>query len=154
MINIDFVESPRERSAICEKILNALPDWFGNPESLANYVSDCADMPLLACFESSAPTGFLALNRHNDYTMEIHVMGILPEYHRKGIGRALAARAEAFARENGARLFEVKTLASAHPDPYYARTREFYRALGFMPLEVISEIWGADNPCLIMVKPL
>jgi len=36
----------------------------------------------------------------------------------------------------------------------YARTRAFYRALGFLPLEERTDIWGPENPCLISVKAL
>ena len=33
-------------------------------------------------------------------------------------------------------------------------TRAFYAAAGFRPLEVITEVWGPDDPCLLMVRPL
>lgn len=48
----------------------------------------------------------------------------------------------------------VKTLGESHPDKYYKLTREFYNRCGFYPLEEIKEIWGEENPCLIMVKAL
>ena len=35
----------------------------------------------------------------------------------------------------------------------YARTRHFYEKMGFLPLEE-TDLWGADTPSLIMVKPL
>jgi hypothetical protein len=35
-----------------------------------------------------------------------------------------------------------------------ARTRAFYVALGFVPLEERTDIWGPGTPCLIFVKPL
>lgn len=46
----------------------------------------------------------------------------------------------------------VKTLGESHPDVNYKSTREFYYKAGFFPLEEIKEIWGKENPCLIMVK--
>jgi len=46
---------------------------------------------------------------------------------------------------------QVKTLDKSHPDKNYACTRKFYEAMGFRPLECIPELWGKDNPCLIMV---
>jgi hypothetical protein len=33
----------------------------------------------------------------------------------------------------------------------YASTREFYEAMSFRPLECLPELWGKDNPCLVMV---
>ena len=36
----------------------------------------------------------------------------------------------------------------------YGRTRRFYRARGFRPVEELTAIWGEENPCLIMVERL
>jgi len=44
--------------------------------------------------------------------------------------------------------------APRDPDPGYARTRAFYAAMGFEPLEEIVQVWGPDNPCLLLVKRL
>ena len=56
--------------------------------------------------------------------------------------------------EDEIKFFMVKTLGESHPDENYKITREFYKKLGFYPLEEIKEIWGESNPCLIMVKTL
>jgi hypothetical protein len=50
-------------------------------------------------------------------------------------------------------LVQVKTLGPSRPDANYARTRLFYEASGFQPLEELHGLWGA-NPCLIMIKVL
>jgi hypothetical protein len=34
----------------------------------------------------------------------------------------------------------------------YVRTRRFYLAMGFRPMEEFTQIWDASNPCLIMIK--
>ena len=75
-------------------------------------------------------------------------MAVLPEQHRRGIGRALVERAAAYARAEGLTLLHVKTLAPSDPDPGYAATRRFYEAVGFMPLEELPQVWGPENPCL------
>lgn len=36
----------------------------------------------------------------------------------------------------------------------YARTRSFYRSMGFEPLITLTEMWDENNPCLIMIKTL
>jgi len=56
--------------------------------------------------------------------------------------------------ERGIRFMTVKTLAASHPDPNYAKTRRFYEAIGFLPLEVLPTLWGCSNPCLLMLKPV
>ena len=48
----------------------------------------------------------------------------------------------------------MKTLAPSDPDPSYAATRAFYAAVGFLPLEELPQVWGPQNPCLLMVKAL
>jgi GNAT superfamily N-acetyltransferase len=98
--------------------------------------------------------GFLTCKRHNEYTAEIHVLGVRQEMQRRGIGRALVKKAEAWLRQRGVEYLQVKTLGPSHPDEGYARTRAFYFALGFRPLEEFEQLWDADNPCLLMVKSL
>jgi hypothetical protein len=39
-------------------------------------------------------------------------------------------------------------------DEHYARTRAFYQAMGFRPLEEFKQIWDEANPCGLMVKYL
>ena len=81
-------------------------------------------------------------------------MGVLPRWHRRGIGRALVERAALYSRDEGFVLLHVKTLAPGDPYPPYAATRAFYTALGFLPLEEIPQIWGPQDPCLLMVRAL
>ncbi len=142
------------QSAVCEPILRALPDWFGIEEATAQYVRDTDVMPTLIAAVEDQALGFLTLRRHNPYTAEIHVMGVRPEWHGQGVGRALVEKAAQVLREDGVEYLQVKTLSDSHPDPGYARTRAFYLAMGFRPLEEFKTLWGETNPCLLMVKYL
>ena len=56
-------------------------------------------------------------------------------------------------RADGVRLLEVKTQGPSRPDEHYARTLQFYLALGYEPLEELLDHWPG-NPCLILVKVL
>ncbi len=109
-------------------------------------------MPTLIAAYGDRVVGFLTLREHNAYAAEIHVMGIYPEYHRQGVGRALVSEAERLLAERQFEYLQVKTLSPAHPDKNYARTREFYTAMGFRPLEEFKEFWDEAYPCLQMVK--
>jgi GNAT superfamily N-acetyltransferase len=144
------VEEAAERSALCREILAALPGWFGLPEAVDRYVEDVAELPTFA----AGREGFLSLKLHSDAAAEIHVMGVRPESHRRGIGTALVDTAEVFLRERAVEYLQVKTLGPSHPSEHYAVTRGFYAARGFAPLEELTAIWGEANPCLIMVKRL
>ena len=81
-------------------------------------------------------------------------MGLLEQCHRQGVGRKLIEICENYCREHGIAFLTVKTLAESHPDPYYKKTRLFYEAMGFKPLEVFPLLWDASNPCLFLAKHL
>ena len=148
------VESPAERSRICATILRALPEWFGIESAIEHYVAEVRALPTLAAGSADEPAGFRSLKQHSPYAAEIYVMGVLREHHRAGIGTALVVRAEELLRTRDVEYLQVKTLAPANPSPNYARTRKFYEAIGFRPLEVFPTLWDEHNPCLLLVKRL
>jgi GNAT superfamily N-acetyltransferase len=96
--------------------------------------------------------GFVAIKIHNRYTSEVCVMGILKEYHRQGIGKMLINKCEQFCIENGIEFLTVKTLDESRASKSYEKTRLFYLAMGFKPLEVFKTLWNEDNSCLFMAK--
>lgn len=87
-------------------------------------------------------------------TWEITWLAVAPDQHRQGVGRRLVETVIDACRAADVELLLVKTLADEHPSPEYAQTRAFYRRLGFLPLNVLPQVWGEDNPCLLMVRPL
>jgi GNAT superfamily N-acetyltransferase len=140
-----------------EPILRSLPQWFGIEEATQMYIRDVAANPTFLAVDTQAdnlPVGFLTLTRHSPYSAEIHVMAVLPGYHRRGVGRALNAAAEEHLRAASVRFLQVKTLSDKHPDEGYKKTRAFYLALGFVLLEEFPDLWGAHNPCWQLVKAL
>lgn len=141
-------------SSACEPILHALPQWFGIPQATEQYVKDIEALPTFIASSDGEVAGFLTLRDHSEYAAEVHVMGVRPELHRHGVGRALLTRAEDYLREQGIEFLQVKTLSDRHPDTNYAQTRAFYSAMGFRPLEEFPELWGPENPCLLMIKSL
>ncbi len=142
------------KSAICDGILRALPNWFGIEASIVDYCGGVKDMPFCAAYDGEKPVGFVALRRHNPHTSEVWVMGILPEYHRQGIGRRLIEWCEKYAMSAGSEFLTVKTLDGSRASKSYEKTRMFYLSVGFSPLEVFPLLWDADNPCLFMAKHL
>lgn len=148
-ISIIRVENPAEKAEISAHILHALPDWFGLPDSTQKYIDDSRNMPFFAAVREGQAVGFAALKATSPCAGEIYVMGVLPEYHRSGIGRQLfaAIRAEAIAR--GYRLLQVKTVQTGHYEEY-DRTNAFYQRMGFLPLECLPTLWDEWNPCQCM----
>jgi GNAT superfamily N-acetyltransferase len=140
------------KSEICRRILESLPDWFGMPEGINNYTKSVRSQPFWAVYDGERAVGFIALNEHNAHTAEIDVMAVLPEYHRQGIGGQLMEATTKYCRERGQSFLLVKTIDSSSPDEYYARTREFYLSVGFLPLQVLDGYWDENNPCLLLGK--
>lgn len=141
------------KSELCNRVLRSLPDWFGVEEAIVNYVRDVESMPMFVCAgEDGQASAFLSLHFHNDFNAEIHVMGVLPGKQGQGLGTQLIAFAEQYARKHGRRYLTVKTLSAARPDEFYDKTRKFYESVGFVALEEFKTLWGAHNPCLLMIK--
>jgi GNAT superfamily N-acetyltransferase len=143
-----------ERSLLCRAILEALPDWFAIAASRERYIADVADLPMIAADAAGDTVGFATLKAQTPAAAELHLIAVLQSHHRKGIGAGLLGRIEALARKGGAKFLTVKTLAPSSPYPPYAGTRAFYEFSGFLPLEVFPMLWGPEDPCLLMVKPL
>ncbi len=138
----------------CERLLRSLPEWFGIEESIRAYVRDLKTLPSYVAIVDGDLAGFLSLKHHFPAAAEVNVLAVERSMHRRGVGRALVEEAEATLRAAGVPLLQVKTLGPSNPDEAYRKTREFYTALGFLPLEETTELWGPDNPSLTMVKVL
>lgn len=137
-----------------EQILRLLPDWFGDEDSLVDYVKTISELPFFAAFSNNQCVGFFAGLIHHGRTGDIYVCGIHPEHHNRGLGKKLYFELEQYFINNGCDHVMVKTLSPLRPSVHYNRTREFYHAVGFNDFYTNHEIWGKKNPCLIMVKNL
>ena len=154
MIDIRQVECPDEKSAITLAIMHSLPQWFSPPEDIDQKAVLYREFPFFAAYDGGKAIGFLALKIHNAYTGDVHSVGVLEAYHRHGIGARLLAAAENYLREKNYKYLTVKTLdASCDYEPY-ERARQFYLKQGFVPLEVFTNLWNEENPCLFLVKGL
>ena len=137
----------------CERILRSLPQWFGIEESLLEYVAESERFSTFLAVEIE-PVAFLTVREHFPQSWEVHCMGVLASHRGTGIGRELHSFVEGWLRSKGAQVLQVKTLAPAHPSPEYADTRQFYTAMGYVPLEVFPAMWGPKLPVLQLVKVL
>jgi putative hydrolase of HD superfamily len=128
--------------------------WFGIESAIVNYIREVANMETWAIIENENAIGFISLNKHNNYTAEIHVMGVLESHHRQHVGQMLITEAENFLSENNFQFLQVKTLSESRENEEYHRTRKFYQKMGFIPVEEFKTLWGNDNPCLLLIKAL
>lgn len=148
------VRYERDPEAI-RSVLTALPDWFGDPVALDNYVAAGAsdEYSSLIARESGRPLGVALVRRHFHESAELHLIAVEPTAHSHGIGRSLIERMVMDLGADGCSLLSVHTVGPSYESDHYSRTREFYRALGFLPLE---EHIGLDwrGPTLILVRAL
>ena len=150
---IELIKDSETKQTIARKILEALHDWFEVEENREKYILACVNWTFLAAKENDEYVGFLCLKETSKETVELAVMGVLTEYHRKGIGTQLFEAANNFAKDSGYSFMQVKTVQlGVYPD--YDITNRFYQVCGFKELEVIKEIWGEENPCQIYVRYL
>ncbi|MBP5384844.1 MAG: GNAT family N-acetyltransferase [Lachnospiraceae bacterium] len=147
------ITDPKEKQEISRAILEALTDWFEVEESRERYIRESAEKIFLAAKEDDGYAGFLCLKETGKETVELAVMGVLKEYHRKGLGRALFEQAKKIAAEAGYSFMQVKTVKMGMYDDYDI-TNRFYLSCGFKEFEVIPELWGEENPCQIYVMYL
>ena len=150
---VQEITNPAEKQKIARLILEALPDWFEVTETREIYIRESADCPFFAAFDGEKPVGFLCLKETGKDTAELHVMGVLKEYHRKGIGRELFGKAKEAAVREGYSFLQVKTVQMGKYEDY-DRTNRFYISLGFKEFEVFPLLWDELNPCQVYVMSL
>lgn len=148
IIEITEIREGRRKREIAREILEALPDWFGIPEAREAYIADSEGQTFFAAMEDDSPRGFLCLKETGRDTVELAVMGVLQEFHRRGIGRKLFWAAREQARKEKYSFLQVKTVEMGHY-PEYDATNRFYLSLGFQEFEVFATLWDEGNPCQI-----
>ena len=111
-------------------------------------------MPTWLVKDGANVIGFLTIKMHFPQSADIHCLAIHPDYHRKGVGTTLIEEVEKELISQEVKILQVKTISEERDCESYAKTRQFYLALGFIPLEVFPTLWDESNPCLLLVKPL
>ena len=149
-MDIVKITNDPDKQRVTRDILEALPDWFGIPQARERYIQDSTGKDFFCAFDGERPVGFLYLSQTGRDTVEIALMGVLKEYHRKGIGRTLFEHAKKEAHEKGYSFIQVRTVQMGRY-PEYDNTNRFYLSLGFKELEVFPTLWDEWNPCQIYI---
>ena len=152
-MHVEIVTGQQWPDAV-DALLRGLPEWFGMEDANRGYVESARTMPTLAALSDGEVVAVCLVRQHNPRAAEIELLAVRRDLHRHGIGRKLVHQLESDLRAGGVQLLQVKTFGPSGDSKEYERTRTFYEALGFIPLEERTDIWDANNPCLISVKPL
>lgn len=145
--------SPDASRAACIAITETISEWFGQSAANERYANEIGDCDCFLADDGSNIVGLIALQYHYERTAEIWWLGVRRDLHRHGVGRALIAAAIERAETAGCNMMVLETLSPEHPDPGYAKTRAFYRALGFSPL-VRSARGTGGHPMMWMIRPV
>ena len=149
---IEYAEPEKGLGGQCEAVLRSLPEWFGREDSIQMYAEDIESLDTYTARLKGEVIGFFSVKIHNESSAELYVLAIKPEFHGQGIGTKLYEKVETDLKVQSIRFVQVKTLSPTAKDPNYEKTRLFYLALGFLPLEDFPDFWGDDTPCLQMIK--
>jgi GNAT superfamily N-acetyltransferase len=136
----------------CESVLRDLPEWFGIEQAIVKYCREIDGMPTIAAMEQGELIGFVTMNILFEKSADLHVLAVKKSHHRLGVGRELFQATEKYLNRIGVRFVQVKTISENSADLNYAKTRSFYLAMGYTPLEEFPELWDKHNPCLQMIK--
>src|SRR5258708_5469576 len=98
-MTIDITLRPAGSGAACASVLADLPDWFGIPQSNADYARLAEDGPAFVIERGDGPAAIMLLKPHFDTAVEIYLLAVRRALHRQGLGHALIERADAFAAE-------------------------------------------------------
>jgi len=116
---------------LLEALTARLPQWFAQAESNRHFAEQAENLEAWIARLDGQAVGMLLLKRHGATSAEIYWLGVDPDHHRRGVGRALIGALERRLRDEKARFLFVTTL---HPDADYEpyrRTRAFYESIGF-----------------------
>lgn len=152
-MEVKQITDSSEKRKISRLILEQLVQWFEVTETREAYIEESGDLPLWCAFDGERPVGFLCLNETGRDTMELHVMGVVPEYHRMGAGRELFSAACEYAKMQGYSFIQVKTVKMGVYEDY-DRTNRFYQSLGFKEFEVFPVFWDEANPCQVYIMAI
>ncbi len=140
---VDIVRSVREFSpeevAVAEELLDAHLD----APVTSGYLVLAADV-------NGVVTGYVCYGPAplTEGTWDIYWVAVDPGAQGQGVGRALMAAAESSIRKSRGRLVLVET--SGRPD--YARTRQFYRSIGYRQTGRIADFYSPGDDKLILEK--
>jgi GNAT superfamily N-acetyltransferase len=134
-------------------VARSLGPWF-NDGGLAEMAADFKTHRALVAVDGDGQvTGFVtwAPSPHTPEPglVELTWLGVLPDRHRAGLGRRLLAALADACRAEGARAIQVSTIADSVEYEPYARTRAFYRAVGFADYRVDPGFYEGDDRLLL-----
>lgn len=136
-------------------IAKDLPDFF-DKAGLISLEKNLEQQELYGAFTGASMVGFIILRKADIASLEISWLAVRSNSQRQGMGSKLVKDSLNIFSTKGYKICYVKTLAETVENIGYAKTRAFYKKLGFYTLEIINPYpgWTVDNPCQILAAAL
>ena len=143
-----------EDAPACDAIVAGLPGWFGDEDGRRDCAEAVRSQDGFVVEEEGAVVGFLTHQPRATGVAEITWMAVHADRRRGGLGTSLLDATTAELADHGLRLLLVKSRSDREgPDPEYDQTLAFYAARGFLRVAEL-DIWGPEDPALLMARPL
>jgi GNAT superfamily N-acetyltransferase len=130
-ITVSIENNALRKREIQQQLTARLPEWFGQAESNLHYARQAEVLAGYVARIDGEARGMLLLKVCSAISAEIYWMGVDPNCHRVGVGRALIEFACKTAHANGTKFLFVATLHPRELYEPYQRTRRFYEAMAF-----------------------
>jgi GNAT superfamily N-acetyltransferase len=110
------------------------PDWLASQSEAVRSSCTNEQLDVFVALAGGRPVGFVAvaLNAFHERMGVIQIIGVDPEYQRRGIGSRLTEFATEHMRRRGMNIAVVETGG----DPGHAPARAAYETAGFTPLPI------------------
>lgn len=129
----------------CREITISLPEYFGIKEANERYANGVRKHLTFGAMADGACIGMLTCEIPFPNNANIYWMAVAKKYHGHGIGRSLMQFTEDYCLAKGCVSMTVETLSSTENDLNYLKTYNFYRKVGFQPLETVHKPWFVDS---------
>ena len=130
-IDVSIERDPLRKREIQQNLTSRLTEWFGDADSNRHYAKQAEILTGYVARLDGAVRGMLLLKTHSPISIEIYWLGVEPNCHRAGLGRALVEAACKAAQAEGVKFVFVSTLHPSDSYEPYQRTRQFYETMGF-----------------------
>ena len=136
-------------------IATEMIDYF-TKEGIKDLKKDLKSDNIYGAYSKNKLIGFMLVKKSDKQAVEISWLAIAKDFQNKGIGTYFVKNILNKLSKKGFRICFVRTLAETVKDTGYAKTRKFYKKLGFNTLVIIDPYpyWSPGNPCQILAVSL
>lgn len=126
------------------------------PSALTDMARDMETYGMTAAVSDGQMVGFVITKRKHLMVAEILWIAVAESRQNRHIGTTLVETVTEELGMDGVRLIEAKTLSGLCDYGPYVKTRGFWQANGFLPVEEVDPFpgWDPGNPCVIYIRPL